>query len=157
MELTLSMALAAIVCSISYASLNIISRSYRSFKEKNEQVLVLNRLDELLKKDIQQAVTLRSDSTHIIFAGQVRSVDYEFNKDYVTRTYLVTDTFKFPVSEFKISFNNGPPQIADTGSHAVLIDDLTFALAPSNAKISFHYKKKYSSVNLVKSLPHAIN
>ncbi len=163
MELTVSMLLAALVISITYTALTIVTRSYQGFSQKNGELAVLTRLDELLKKDFSAAQGIYKTARGITLPGAAPDalpVRYEFGPDWVLRrTGLVTDTFKVVSVRSQMLFEGREieqdTEEEGTPSEASRADELSLELVYKDEKFPYHYYKTYSSENLIKRKTHA--
>lgn len=168
MELTVSMLLAALVISITYTALQVVTRSYQSFSQKNQELAELVRLDELLKKDFSVAQGIYKAEGGIRLPGAApdgSQVSYTFGSQTILRsTALVTDTFKVaPVSiQLRFEGQQVEQQTEEPGtieervpSEAARIDELQLELIYKDEKYPYHYYKRYSSENLINRTQHA--
>lgn len=154
LELTISMLIAAVVIGITYTSYTIISRSYLGFKSKNEQMALLARMDQLLRKDFDHAeqVSAADDQLRIQNVnGTV--VNYHFTDSCMTRSSVIIDTFKVVMDKPKLFFEH---QLKE---NVVIdrIDELSFNITYQSEIIPYHYYKVYSSENLIQENPNAVN
>ncbi len=160
MEVTIAMLVAAIVIGITYTAYAIISRSYMDFKTKNDGIAVLNRVDQLLKRDFEQADRIVGSGNEILIDKADRArVNYEFDADVVIRKSVAIDTFKVKTGDIKITFEgvvNNQREMEESSATA-LADELSFTVSFQHENIPYHYHKTYSSLNLIQRNPHAIN
>jgi Tfp pilus assembly protein PilE len=157
MEITVVMLISAIVIGIAYTAFNIINQSYHSFQQKNEDIAVLVRLDELLRKDFARANTVSKTTNGIFVKIGTDSVSYEFESDFTVRTSSITDTFKLNAQDVVTSFEAGPITAINPVTEQNRIDELDFSILFENEKIPYSYHKQYSSANLIERNPNAIN
>jgi len=143
MEVTVSMLIAAIVIGIAYTAYSIISRSYTTFKYKNDDLAVLNRVDELLRRDFGKAEMVTRSGNGLLIGDHI---SYEFSPAYIVRNSGTIDTFK--VSNLDL-------QTVSAG--ADLIDEVSFTIVFRGERIPYHYRKTYSSADLIKPYAHAGN
>lgn len=166
MEVTISMLVAAIVVAMAYSAYGIIVRSWLGFTEKNQQMAVVLRLDELLRRDLEKATLVEQEQGGIAIGGGERFVHYQIGPEQVLRIGSITDTFKIkPLnfqacfegkalemnqehSEFGYALSQGSGMGADS-KEGPLIDEITFSVSLQNAIVPFHYKKKYSAESLL--------
>jgi type II secretory pathway component PulJ len=151
MEVTITMLIAAILMAITYTTYSIVSRSYLSFNTKNKNMVELQQLDRLLKRDFDRAENIQKTANGIRIENTRQVISYEFNPDFIVRTYLITDTFKVKTAALNINFEGQP-----AGEQSRL-DELSFTLVFQKENIPYHYDKPYSSVNLIKSESNAIH
>jgi hypothetical protein len=163
LELTVSMLLAALVISITYAALQIVTRSYQSFGRKNEELAILVRLDQVLRRDISASQGVYKTEHGIVLPGAAAdqaSIRYEFDPEAILRkTELVTDTFKVAPAGVRLLFEGKEVQ-QETGedgapSEASRADELGLELLYKDEKYPYHYYKIYSSENLINRTQHA--
>jgi len=157
MEITVAMLVSAIVISITYSAYSIVSRSYIAYKTKNDRLAVLERLDELLKRDFSHADSILKTDNGILVFSSGDSINYELDTAFVTRVSTIIDTFKVKTTDAVTSFENTPVTVSSPDKKQNRIDDLDFTLLFENEKIPYHYHKDYSSANLIERNPNAIH
>jgi len=156
-EVTITMLISAIVIGITYSVYSIVSYSYSSFNSKNENMAVVLRLDELLRKDFDRSQCIVKDTSGITFQAAGRLIKYKFDPDYILRIDLITDTFKVKPDTANVFFETKPINEIETSAEQNQIDELNLTLTSQNEKITYHYHKVYSSENLFTRKPDAIN
>lgn len=157
LELTIAMLIAAIVIAITYTSYSIISRSFIAFRQKSEETAIMARLDQLLRRDIGRADMVMGADNKITMNGTPEgAVIYELNDAYIIRRSSAVDTFKVAVSNYQMLFEGRPPDHLDN-DEGDRIDEASFVVVSKSDSISYHYYKQYSSENLIKRNPNAIN
>jgi hypothetical protein len=142
------MLIAAIVIGITYTAYSMISRSYLSFKEKNDRIAVLNRVDQLLKRDFERAEVISGSGNTVLIRNDSAPVRYEFTPKAVIRTSGLIDTFKVNTADVRLAFEGKTM----TDATEQMIDELAFSVSET---IPYHYHKTYSSFNLIKTNPDA--
>lgn len=163
MEVTITMLVAAIVIGITYTAYTIISKSFTDFKTKNEAIALLARIDQVIRRDFDRAVMIEADNAGINLLNDDRSfVHYEMTAAYILRKTSVTDTFKVQTQDVQTYFekkekNELTESFNLAGDESNRIDELSFTINYQNDLIPFHFIKKYSSANLIKRNPNAIN
>jgi Tfp pilus assembly protein PilE len=164
MEVTVAMLIAAIVIGITYTAYNIISKTYGNFKKKNEDMAVLARLDQLLRRDFDRADLITESGHEMIFQKEGQpDIRYEIAPTYLVRNAISVDTFKVVNANYQVLFEgqlkNETENIdSDTNDkEEERIDELSFTVDFKDEAIPYHYEKKYSSENLIKRSPNAIN
>ena len=157
MEITVAMLVSAIVISITYSAYSIVSRSYIAYKTKNDRLAVLERLDELLKRDFSHADSILKTDNGILVMSKGDSISYELDTAFVVRMSTIIDTFKVKTAETVTSFENASITVISPDKGQNRIDDLDFTLLFENEKIPYHYHKDYSSANLIERNPNAIH
>ncbi|MEO7215181.1 hypothetical protein [Mucilaginibacter sp.] len=151
MEVTITMLLAAILIGITYATYNIISKSYISFSRKNDDMQVFLQLDKLLRKDFAHSGIILKTEEGLFMTDTNGTISYQITPDYTLRTQIRTDTFKVSTQQMTGSFEG-----AATSTDS-LVDDLSITVFYQGEKIPYHYHKQYSSADLVKRNTDALN
>jgi Tfp pilus assembly protein PilE len=157
LEVTITMLVTALLVAITYASYSIVMKSYRSFTNKNDDMAVLFTLDHLLKRDFDQAETIRKDTNGIMLTNNFKVVKYIVTPDFIVRHAIRIDTFKIQTQGWITSFENAPINELQPIAEQNRIDEFRFNLAYQNEIIPYHYRKLYSSENLIQRNPNAIN
>jgi len=158
MEVTIAMLISAIVIGITYTVYSIISRSYNSFNTKNEEMAVVIRLDELLQKDFDRSECISKDTAGITFqTANNNLVKYKFDRDYVLRIGLITDTFNVNPDTVNTFFETNAVDEIGERAEKNRVDELNLTLTSQNGKITYHYLKVYSSENLFNRKPDALH
>jgi len=163
MEVTIAMLVTAIVIGITYTAYTIISKSFIDFKAKNEDIALLTRIDQVMKRDFDRAVMIEADNTGIEMINNNKlPVHYEITSTYIVRKTITADTFKVQIQDIKVLFEKQEKNtMTESGNlskdESNRIDELSFTVNYKNDLIPFHFNKKYSSVNLIKRNPNAIN
>src|SRR6185437_6642290 len=132
-------------------------KSYKSFTAKNQNIAVLVSLDHVLRRDFDRADMVLKTSNGIALKNSSQVITYTFSPDFVTRETGKIDTFKVQAQEMKAGFENIPVEELQTTGEQNRLDELAFILIFQNEKIPFHYRKLYSSDNLIKRNPNAVN
>jgi prepilin-type N-terminal cleavage/methylation domain-containing protein len=156
LEVTITMLIAGVLIGIAYTSYSIVIKSYHSFTSKNEDMAVLINLDHLLKRDFEKADTILKDTGGIVLTKDNTLIKYAFTPDFVIRTAARVDTFKVQTQELNTTFENVPIVELQATSEENKIDGLDFILIFQSEKIPFHYRKLYSSENLILRNPKPI-
>jgi len=162
LEMTIAMLIAAIVIGITYACYGIVNKSYLSFKHKNEGIAILNLLDRLIRRDFDNADFVKRNPNGItIRQGDKPVISYRFEAGYIIRNADIIDTFKVENSKVQVFFERqlkvNDDQTSDSNYENERIDELRFDVSFQNETMTFHYNKQYSSENLIKRNPNAIN
>jgi len=152
MELTIAMLISAIVIGLMYLAYAIISHSYLSFVDRNNNTSTITSLDRRLNRDIDKAEMIYRDSNTVTMRSNIDTVIYRFRADRVIRQKLIVDTFKVNTEGFVTSFESVPVDGNTPGDEEKKIDDLQIVLLAEGQKIPYHYHKSYSSVNLFQPL-----
>ncbi|HEY9000687.1 MAG TPA: prepilin-type N-terminal cleavage/methylation domain-containing protein [Mucilaginibacter sp.] len=156
MEVIVAMLIGALLVGLTYESYQIISKFYRTFHAKNEEMASLERLDGLLSKDFATSLLIKkSDAQEVVFQRWQDSVRYQFSTDYVLRVSTITDTFRFKSTIPVTTFEDMPVDISPASAEAGRIDALSFDVTVENKLIPMRYHKTYSSVNLINRIPDA--
>ena len=157
LEIIIAMLISAILVGMTYTAYTIISKSYLDFIIKNKQMETAIQLDRLLKKDFYSAKKISRDNDGIQLQTDSIPVTYVFNPDFITRTQLITDTFKVRMVTWSTSFESRPLGDIFPQDEQNQLDDLELHIIVQNEKIPYHYHKQYSSVNLFQEDPDAIH
>jgi len=157
LEVTITMLIAALVIGITYTAYMIVFKSYASFNHKHDDMAVLLTVDHLLKRDFEQAETIEKDATGVTIKRNDKLIKYEFQPDFIVRNDSRIDTFKVKMQDVILSFENVPVTQMQETAEQNRIDELGFSLIYQDTKIPCHYAKTYSSVNLIKRNPNAVN
>ena len=157
MEVTITMLVAAILIGITYTTYTIVSRSYLSFKAKNDGMAVLERLDELLKKDFDRSEIVLKDTSGLSFKIKNDLVKYTITPDYIIRVSAVTDTFKVKNEGVRLLFDQVPIDDLNINEEKNRLDELDLTVLYQDEKIAYHYHKIYSSADLINRNPDALH
>ncbi|MBC7913519.1 MAG: prepilin-type N-terminal cleavage/methylation domain-containing protein [Pyrinomonadaceae bacterium] len=169
-ELSVSMAVSAIVIMMAYTVYTILGKGYRDFNVKNQEFSVLLRADEVLKRDFSDAgMILLTDRGILIKKDDLEIINYYFNDNEIIRKSTTIDTFKVKASQKDYSFESNPvyknieaskTEIAITDTLVLensRIDEMKLIIIFRNELIPFSYHKHYSSLDLSNRKAHAIN
>ncbi|WP_256014126.1 PulJ/GspJ family protein [Desertivirga xinjiangensis] len=171
MELTVSMIVAALVVSIAYSVYFLINKAYLDYRQRNQHFAELIQLDRLLKHDFRNADQLLLLSGQLYAKKGNKRISYEFNKSNIIRRAELADTFRLSVQDknfmcenIKIpagnAYNRASPDVLKTDfdiPEHLRVDELALTVLFNNSPVRFIYKKRYSSVDLIKRGIHAIN
>jgi Tfp pilus assembly protein PilE len=157
LEVTITMLIAGLLIALAYTSYLIVIKSYHAFKDKNEHMVMLTGLDHVLARDFDRAEFISKNDSGIILKDKTRRITYTFTPDFVARTSNKTDTFKVQAREIYTAFENIPVTAIQPTEEQNRVDELSFTLFFQDGKIPYHYLKQYSSGNLIKRNPDAIN
>lgn len=151
------MLVAAILIGITYSVYSVISKSYISFNRKSEEMAIQLQLDKSLKKDFNQAEIIFKDTRGISFKSAEHAVTYIFEPDYIIRSEFNTDTFKVKAETMNTMFERKTINEVSLDEEQNKLDEFKLVILFKNEKIPYHYYKLYSSVNLIKRKPNALN
>jgi len=157
LEVTITMLVAALVMGITYSAYSIIIKSYGAFNKKNQDMAVIVRLDEWLKKDFSSAEIILKDTVGIAMNSTDRHIKYRFDPDLIIRTEIRSDTFKVKTDSLVLSFEGLPINEYSLTDEQNRLDDLDLVILFQGEKIPYHYHKQYSSVNLINRNANAVN
>ncbi|BAU54907.1 PulJ/GspJ family protein [Mucilaginibacter gotjawali] len=157
MEVTITMLVAALVMGITYSAYSIIIKSYGAFNKKNQDMAVLVRLDEWLKKDFSRADIILKDTAGIALNSADRHIKYRFDPEFIVRTEIRADTFKVKTDSLVTAFEGLPVNEFGPTDEQTRLDDLDLVILFQGEKIPYHYHKQYSSVNLINRNANALN
>jgi len=146
-----------VLIGITYTSYSIVIKSYHAFTKKNNDMAVVVTLDHLLKRDFEGADTILKDSAGIAIKAGGSLIKYAFTPNFVVRTSAKIDTFKVCTQDVNTMFENNPIPESQALEEQNRIDELGFTLLFQNEKIPYHYRKLYSSENLIQRNPNAFN
>lgn len=156
LEVTISMAISAIVIMITYTAYQIISKGYINFNDKNDGLAMLITLDNLLKQDFIQADAVLLSSNGFIFKKDSSKVIYELGDSLIVRKSTINDSFPVKIIKRAVSFNGLPVQIDHlkiNEEHLNEIenykfDQLDLTIKYKTEMINNTYIKTYSSSDL---------
>ncbi len=157
LEVTITMLITALLIGLTYTSYGIIVKSYRSFTAKNEATVVLVNLDHVLTRDFDKADMVLKEDNGIVLKSDQNLIKYSFNATSIIREALKADTFNVQIQNLQTSFEHSPITEVQEMEDQNRIDELTFTLLYQNEKIPYHYRKRYSAVNLIQRNPNAIH
>ncbi len=157
LEMTVSMLVAGIVIGITYTVYIIVIKSFGSFQAKNEDMQVIIRVDQLLRKDIAKADLVFKTNNGIAVQSGGQTISYDFEPDYLLRTAGIVDTFKVKIQAVNTFFENIPITEQAETEEQNRLDDLSFTLLYQEEKIPYHYHKQYSAVNLMQRKADALH
>ncbi|HAL80964.1 MAG TPA: hypothetical protein DCO83_01020 [Mucilaginibacter sp.] len=157
MEVTITMLITGLIIGITYTSYSIVIKSYHSFTIKNDNMAVLVGLDHVLKRDFDRADSILKDSAGITIKKNDVSIKYIFMPDFIVRNSVRNDTFKVQTQDVITTFENITNIEMQATAEQNRIDGLDFTLMFQNEKIPCHYRKLYSSENLIERNPNAVN
>jgi type II secretory pathway component PulJ len=145
MEVTVSMLIAAIAIAITYTAYSIISRSYRSYDQKNKKIAELIRADKLLKQDFMLADKISRTGQGIILESEQGVIRYEFTDSCILRDQysLRVDTFPLKANQYVPLFENLESDIGER------LDHLNLQTTWEGQRINFSYSKVYSAEDLM--------
>jgi hypothetical protein len=157
LEVTITMLVAALVMGINYSVYSIIIKSYGIFNKKNEDMAVVVRLDEWLKKDFSRADIVLKDTAGIALNTADRHIKYRFDPDFIVRVEIRSDTFRVKTDSLVTSFESLPINENGPAAEQNRLDDLDLVILFQGEKIPYHYHKQYSSANLINRNANAVN
>ena len=108
LEVTITMLIASVLIGFTYMAYSIVIKSYGSFNQKNQDMAVLVRLDEWLKKDFAHAEIIQKDTAGIVLNSAGHQIKYQFDPDFIVRAEFRTDTFKVKTATVTTSFEDQP-------------------------------------------------
>ena len=114
-------------------------------------------LDELLRKDFDRSLVILKDNNGISIQYPDNVVKYKFDTAYVLRVSTIADTFRVKVDSAKTLFENTTVNENGMDDEQNRVDLLTLTLNLHQRQITYHYRKIYSSANLIKRTPDAVN
>ncbi len=158
MEMTIAMLISAIVIGITYSAYQIISKSYFNFNNKNSDLEIVIRVDELLRKDFIKADDITFSNKTLTFKDSSQLIKYQFEPDYIIRYSAITDTFKMKTSNMFPLFETKPVLSPDDDQEKhQSLDEFYFTTLLTKDSVAYHYHKHYSAVQLIKLTANAGN
>lgn len=169
MEVAVSMAITAIVISMSYTIYAIISKGYINFNRQSDEFATLIQLDNLLKRDFSEASLLVLIPGGLLVQKDSNRVMYVFKEDAVIRKSSIRDTFKvialqksylfegLPVNNALENINVGKITLDTLALERSRIDELKLLVRFREENIPYTYYKRYSSTNLMQRKAHAFH
>jgi Tfp pilus assembly protein PilE len=157
LEVTITMLIVGLLIALTYTSYSIIIKSYHAFKDKNDRMMILVSLDHVLARDFERADRITKDADGITMNGNAQVIKYTFSPDFITRTTNKIDTFKVQAQDVNAAFENMTVNEVLETEEQNRIDELTFTAVFQDEKIPYQYHKQYSSDNLIKRNPNAVN
>jgi hypothetical protein len=155
LEITITMMISAILIGLTFTIYTIVSHSYRSFSDKNDDVLVMLTLDKLLKRDFLKAESVLRKGSAILIIGRTDTALYDFKPGYLVRTRGITDTFRVNYQQLDSRFEGVSSN--PSADSTVLQDELSFRIDYKDQAVPYHYFKHYSSETLLHNDPYAIH
>jgi len=149
MEVTIAMLLSALVIGISYTVFSLVTRSYRTYQLKHQEMATVLRLDELLQMDFGRAEVILKDTGGIALKNSNRVIKYGFYPDYVLRRGITVDTFRVKTDSITMSFESKVLDNLKDIEEDNRVDELAILVSLQKEKIPYYYHKIYSSVNLI--------
>ena len=157
MEMTVAMLIASIVIAITYTIYTIVVGSYTSFNYKNNNMAVVMRVNELLKKDFAHADMILKNQNGFLFRSMDKTINYEIQPDFIVRTGSTIDTLKVRTDSLITNFEGNAVYEISDDEERNRVDDIGFIILYENEKIPYNYHKQYSSVNLIQRNTNAFN
>ncbi|WP_026898451.1 PulJ/GspJ family protein [Daejeonella oryzae] len=169
MELSVSMAISAIVIMMAYTVYNIVSKGYLDFNVINQEFSSLMRADELINRDFSKAELIVLTDQGVSIKTRNETILYIINKDEIIRKSNDVDTFKVRVSQKEFSFESSPVYIQHQNINEMelinnlesienqRIDKIQMTILFRGELIPLSYFKSYSSSNLLNRKVHAFN
>lgn len=157
LEVTVTMLVSGILIGMTYTIYVIVSRSFTSFRQKNDKISVVVNLDHVLARDFDLADTILKDTDGILVKKPAGNIKYAFYPDFITRESVKTDTFKVQCTAVTTSFEDIPLNDLQTDNEKNRIDGLDFVLLFDGKQIPCAYRKIYSSADLINRMPDATN
>jgi len=128
---------------------SLVTRTYRTYQLKHQEMANVLRLDELLQMDFGRAEVVLKDTDGIALKNSNRVIKYSFYPDYVLRRGITVDTFRVKTDSITMLFEskalNGLNDIEEDNR----MDELAMLISLQKEKIPYYYHKIYSSVNLI--------
>lgn len=144
-EVTVVMLLTAITIAITYNAYRMVSNSYFKFDEKNKKIAEFLLMDKLFKKDIDFAHLINRTENGLQLKNINGNITYDFKPEYIIRNQyqLRNDTFFVKNANLYMTYENEPIEVDKR------VDELTFSADIMKTTSQLHYKKTYSSDELM--------
>ena len=156
-EVTIAMLLTALTIGITYSDNNIVAKTYKAYSAKNENITKFITLDHILRRDFDRADTILKDSAGVALKISSTIIKYKFFPNYIIRESSKIDTFKLQAVDPVTAFESLPINDMGEQSESNCVDELYFKLIVNNDTVLYHYRKLYSSENLINRNPDAVN
>jgi hypothetical protein len=108
MELIVVMILSGLIFSMAMLVINIVQEQGRHQERQHEEVLGVEQLSSLLKKDAYASKVIWVENQQLFFEYEEHNITYHFNDKNICRsivtTNIHTDTFLLPSLSFKTSW-----------------------------------------------------
>ncbi|WCT13654.1 PulJ/GspJ family protein [Mucilaginibacter jinjuensis] len=158
MEVVIAALVATLVITMAYTAYLMMNHAYLNFTNKNDDMQVLLRLDQLLKRDFNHSQRIMRDKQNLLFEDSTQTVRYEIGPEFIIRSALISDTFKIKTTIFNTAFaHHFVPEEGAAIAEAQPIDELALDILFRSDTISYHYNKNYSSKDLIRITQYAIN
>lgn len=156
LEMVIAMLITGIVIAMAWSVFSLVLRSFDAYQSKHNDTEQLTRLNILLQKDFYKATIITRDSGGIRLLTDTTSVRYELDSSFIVRHTVVTDTFKFQVTDPVFTMNSVPvanePRMSEEEKR---IDHFNVTILFNKRAIPYFYDKKYSSQDLINRTDHA--
>jgi len=140
-ELTVVMILSSIVISITYLSFDILQKQYRDYRESNDKIAMISKLNSLLHTDFNNSEIIIKTDAGILTNYRTKQINYEFDFGFILRKEgEITDTFFVKVDELNTHYLKQGQLESER-----IIDELTFETKINNKMRVFHYRKIYGA------------
>lgn len=139
-EIVVVLILTSIVISASMLLYSNMNKLQHSSFSKGEEEASLVLLTEVLRKDCQEATFLNYSNSELNCVSNKKTVSYIFEREYVLRKGLLTDSFPFQAVNVQVAF-------ADSAHRALNMVSMT--LLVKSDSIPFYYYKQYQPQMLI--------
>ncbi|MEL7427420.1 MAG: type II secretion system protein [Bacteroidota bacterium] len=144
LELTVAMAITAIVVSLSFGGFRLVQLQFRQFKDQQELTEEYRRCLTLLQWDAKQCEYMNQQGMSIRLWNQTDTIIYDVQPTYTIRHYALQhqDTFAVNLKILRSSFNEITPAEG-------LVDQVDFSVAMTDFVKRFHLSMDYSAEQLI--------
>lgn len=157
MEVTVAMLITGIVIVMTYTVYSIVVKSYHNYNDKHAKDAVLIQVDGLLQNDFRRAENIYADQNHLVLEKEGVKVDYQFEINYIVRSSIIADTFKVNVNNVVLSFESSAVMEMSDNANRKIIDEMQLNITYDYKNFPYHYRKQYSSADLIKATSNALN
>jgi prepilin-type N-terminal cleavage/methylation domain-containing protein len=154
LELIIAMLISAIVIATAYTGLKLVIKNMKTYSERHDELAAVLRLDELLRKDVENAIRVSMTDDKVDLAMDTVKVSYRFSSMQVIRTGAKTDTFAVRSNVPRFHYKGA---LVEDGPSQDAIDEITFDILINGQTLPFRYRKYYSSTELFNISEHAID
>lgn len=142
LELVIVMTVTSLLVFIGYTGFRIVQQQFQHYKQMGEDLVDMERLNTLLKRDFFEAKEILSveNGIEVIYSQDGQQIGYYFDWEYIVRSSEASiDTFDYWTDSLQVFFM-GSPQM----SLQQPIDRLSLQIGDSLQRIYFHYQKEYA-------------
>ncbi len=142
-ELLVVLVLSGIIFSMALLVLEIMGQQTDHQEQQHQEVLVIEQLQLLLKKDAYQAKEIWTEGEQLFFKYEEYRIQYERKEQLICRTILQasihTDTFKLPLVNLEKTWQRQPITVGRVDAFKI---ETTFFGQPYYITIQKEYDSK---------------